>query len=311
MVRTPNHADAPTLPPFPPWARLDAPTTETGAAFRAGAALAALDARVQAEVPFAGVWRCRLALKAAAASARIARRGEDEAMLRDAFFLRHSGADPGPGGRLLLAWRGLDRSTPLDDDAVLHVAVFFGLQVDEALKIAIAGAQQLATSNDVAPLAAAQTLRFVCTQRPDAEMLATWLADAVLAARLKWPRPLPLIAAALINPSLRTLGRRPHPNDSSWVLSCYAAYARAAAQACDLFAELERNSQKLLAVERRLRAKGAKAVIAKLHDEDAVPPSAPIGAISGRGLRRLFDRLVALGAVRELTGRPTFRLYGL
>jgi hypothetical protein len=142
-------------------------------------------------------------------------------------------------------------------------------------------------------------------------MLATWLADAVLAARLKWPRPLPLIAAALINPSLRTLGRRPHPNDSSWVLSCYAAYARAAAQACDLFAELERNSQKLLAVERRLRAKGAKAVIAKLHDEDAVPPSAPIGAISGRGLRRLFDRLVALGAVRELTGRPTFRLYGL
>jgi hypothetical protein len=132
-----------------------------------------------------------------------------------------------------------------------------------------------------------------------------------LAARLKWPRPLPLVAAALLNPSLRTLGRRPHPSDASWVLSCHAAYARAAAQACDLFAELERNSQKLLAVERRLRAKGAKAVIEKLHDEDAVLPSARIGAISDRGLRRLFDRLVALGAVRELTGRSTFRLYGL
>ena len=54
-----------------------------------------------------------------------------------------------------------------------------------------------------------------------------------------------------------------------------------------------------------------QAVIEKLHDEDAVPPSARIGAISDRGLRRLFDRLVALGAVRELTGRSTFRLYGL
>jgi Protein of unknown function (DUF1403) len=33
--------------------------------------------------------------------------------------------------------------------------------------------------------------------------------------------------------------------------------------------------------------------------------------ISERGARRLFDRLAALGAIRELTGRATFRLYGL
>jgi Protein of unknown function (DUF1403) len=36
----------------------------------------------------------------------------------------------------------------------------------------------------------------------------------------------------------------------------------------------------------------------------------PLG-LSDRARRCLFKRLVALGAIRELTSRPTFRLYGL
>jgi hypothetical protein len=84
--------------------RMTLSSTRAGlAAFRAGAALAMLDLRMRADVPFAGVWRRRLALKAAAATARIARRGEDEATLRDAFLLRHGGDDPGPAGRMLVA----------------------------------------------------------------------------------------------------------------------------------------------------------------------------------------------------------------
>ncbi|WP_157790602.1 DUF1403 family protein, partial [Bradyrhizobium japonicum] len=44
----------------------------------------------------------------------------------------------------------------------------------------------------------------------------------------------------------------------------------------------------------------------------SAPQSAGPGKMaSDRSTRRLFERLVSLGAVRELTGRPTFRLYGL
>jgi hypothetical protein len=159
MVRTPQAPDARTVfsvaPPLPSWARNEPPVTDTeahsGAAFQAGAALAMLDARVRADAPFAGVWRRRLALKAAAASARIARRGEDEATLRDVFFLRHGGADPGPAGRMLEAWRGLDRSAPLSDDAVFHVADILQLKMDDALRAAIADVQRLAASAQAAP----------------------------------------------------------------------------------------------------------------------------------------------------------------
>jgi hypothetical protein len=47
-----------------------------------------------------------------------------------------------------------------------------------------------------------------------------------------------------------------------------------------------------------------------LLTEDAQAATASANA-TDRSRRRLFDRLVAIGAARELTGRPTFRLYGL
>ena len=54
---------------FPAWARAKNPLeSEAEAAFLAGAALARLDAVVHENPPWAGVWRQRLALQAAAAS---------------------------------------------------------------------------------------------------------------------------------------------------------------------------------------------------------------------------------------------------
>lgn len=92
-----------------------------------------------------------------------------------------------------------------------------------------------------------------------------------------------------------------------------AAHARAALQAIDLSADLGRRAEKLLAVAPKLRAKGADTIVDRLLSEDAIMASRGdrnIG-MSDRGLRRLFDRLVELGAVRELSGRTTSRIYGL
>jgi hypothetical protein len=61
----------------------------------------------------------------------------------------------------------------------------------------------------------------------------------------------------------------------------------------------------------KLRAKGAAAVVGGLLEDDAMAPSLRVAKMSQRGRRRLFDRLVDLGAVRELSGRDSFRLYGL
>ena len=67
----------------------------------------------------------------------------------------------------------------------------------------------------------------------------------------------------------------------------------------------------LTTIAPKLRAKGAGDVVKLLLADDVVPGSWSSPKLSARGARRLFDRLGELDAVRELSGRPTFRLYGL
>lgn len=59
----------------------------------------------------------------------------------------------------------------------------------------------------------------------------------------------------------------------------------------------------------KLRAKGAEAAIAVFLSREAVPAAAL--PLPDQAARRLCERLVGLGALRELTGRDSFRLYGL
>jgi hypothetical protein len=72
---------------------------------------------------------------------------------------------------------------------------------------------------------------------------------------------------------------------------------------------LEGKAARLKAVAPKLRSKGAGAAVEMMLSRDAVAPSAL--PLPDRAARRFCDRLVTLGAVRELTGRETFRLYGV
>lgn len=312
---------------MPAWLRRAIPDAQNLAgkevedlALAAGAAIGALDAVVRRQERWAGAWRQRLALAAAAATVRRSGRVEDEASLRDAVLLTRPGDNVGPAGFLLLAWRRLAGTLAeklLTEASVSAVLEDLGLtRNDEAVSDLTDDLRQLAANAGtvetlVGAFAAAERYGF-------GRVLGAWLADALLAQRLCWAYAMPLLGAE------GALGTTPRPRrsaagsvatsietDSERAKGLLAAQARAALRAIDLSAELGRRADRLLAVAPKLRARASDLVVERLLSDDAIVASENIAGMSDRGLRRLFDRLVELGAVRELSGRPTFRIYGL
>jgi hypothetical protein len=308
----------PQPPPAPSWARATGRAGEGDALFAAGASLALLDAHLRRDPPGAGALRNRLALHSAAASARILRVNADEPALRDLRFAL--GDDSGPPARLLRLWRDLAGRPPrLDRDWIVDAAARLDRAPPEPESLA-AGLRDLAKGHDdpVSAAARAASLAFEAfpdEHAPEAEVFALWVADLVLALRLRWTRPLPLIATKILDPGLRLDGggRRTRPNEPAWSKTAARAIALAAASALDLAADLSRRADTLRTVTPKLRAKPAAKVVDLLLAEDCVSAAevARNAPMTDRAARRLFDRLVSLGAVRELSGRPTFRLYGL
>jgi hypothetical protein len=273
------------------------------------------------EPVFAGALRQRLALKAAATCARLARLREDEASLRDAEHLSGGGVETSPAGRLHRLFRLFaSRAVKLNAQTLAPAAEHIGAQgALEARGFAEALREIVTSAND--PLAAAagvsaRAMHDLATLPAiDAEIFALWLADVALAQKLGWQAPVPLLAAAVAHPVLRSgpNGRRPRPGDRDWSNALASAYALAAGEAIHLAGAVSRQTQKLLDAAPMLRAKGAARVIEMMLADDCVAPAraAKAARLSDRGARRLFDRLIELGAVRELSGRTSFRLYGL
>ncbi|UGA49028.1 DUF1403 family protein (plasmid) [Bradyrhizobium quebecense] len=264
----------------------------------------------RSEHPLSFLWRDRLALANAAVLARHGGRTEDEAALRDHWYLRRETDDPGPGGRILKAWRHLgERAALVPDDWLITLSIRFELRCDDALEGVVTVATKLAARQGSAVAAAAEIAAASMRLIPHSEPLALWLADIVLAHRMKWPMAVPLIAGQIRRADLRAaVGAG--AGDQAWPTACAEAYARAAAVASDLYADLVRRANRLLAAAPKLRGRDADRMVGILLMEDAQPAGAG-KTVSDRSTRRLFERLVSLGAVRELTGRSAFRLYGL
>ncbi len=183
--------------PVPSWLRraVEEAQTPEDAALAAGVAIGALDAVVRRQERWAGVWRQRLALSAAAATARQAGRADDEAALRDAVLLTRPGDDVGPAGRMLRAWRKLAARPAeklLTEGSLTELLNDLGLaRDDEALSDLAAGLRQLAATEG---LVRVLTGAVVATERHGVGRIAgCWLADVLLAHQLGWAHAVPLL----------------------------------------------------------------------------------------------------------------------
>ncbi len=289
-------------------------TSDAEAAFLAGSALNSLDNLVRSEPAWAGSWRQRLALKCAATAAALTGRTETEAQLRDAWHLRAPGADPGPAGNLFGAWKSLAEGSPnISPDRLRRAVDRLGLRWSDNLVCVGEQFDDLARSGQPAPLAAAAIASEVYRLRPDAGLLGWWAADLAIAARMRWPAAVPLLVTQAIGPAFRSPGDRSRvrPGGEGFERAICVAFALAATEACRSAGAIASRAARLDAVTRKLRAKGAGEVIKLLLDQDCVSGTLQTNNLTRWGSRRLFERLTALEVVRELSGRASFRLYGL
>ena len=284
-----------TLPRMPPWVTSGRSETPEDVAFLSGAALSHLHLVVsQSEVP-QSLLRARLALCSAEACVKHQGRLESASSLRDAVAFLQPGDNPCPAGEVYLSWRrAIERPVAVD---TLHRA------------LPDLEPEQIATWLDGvgrgAPVArAAAVVEAVLTDWPRDHTGAVLLADATLAQALGWSHVVPLLALGLKRPDLRK-------SDEELRLACHRAITAAVLEATRQVADLSLRAARLRDVAPKLRAKGAEEAVGVLLTSDAVAPTALTSLRSDRAARRFCDRLVELGAARELTGRDTFRLYGI
>ncbi|MCG3269569.1 DUF1403 family protein [Yoonia sp. I 8.24] len=305
--------DFSNLPELPGWVTSGRAETLETVAFRSGAALTVLDQLISDEsygVPLK-LLANRLALSAATATSKLEGRMAREADIRDAYHLTPSGEARGPDGDLLAFWRAAVR---LRIGGTGEIADLVGADVAGEVVVWLdAGLEWTRTHGPVA--ASVAILRAVLAADDQAERIACLLSDVVLARALNWKAVLPVSAQRLTKAALRELTAEGQGAE----LAMQMRILESIEEAIRLARDLSYRAEALCTVAPKLRAKGSGAAVALFLSEDAVAPSTMLSPMiqgtslpmTDRAARRFCDRLVELGVARELTGRPTFRLYGI
>lgn len=304
------------LPKLPSWVTSGRVETLETVAFRSGAALTVLDQIVNDRAHGVPVTLLanRLARSAATATSKLEGRLAREADIRDAYHLTPPGEVRGPDGDLLAFWRKAVRLKLTGRDWHDSVQDLVGAAfADDVLRLMAAGADCAKTHGPLASCVA--VMRAVLEVDDRAERIACMLADIVLARVANWKTVLPVSAQQLTKAMLRDLIADGQGAD----LAIQQCILRSIEDTIRLAHDLATRAAALQVVAPKLRAKGSEAAVALFLSEDAIGPSMMLSPtiqgtsipMTDRAARRFCDRLVELGVARELTGRSTFRLYGI
>ncbi|MFX0543277.1 DUF1403 family protein [Roseovarius sp. S4756] len=295
-----------TLPLMPAWVTSARGETLEDVAFLSGAALSHLHLVLGGDDAPQALLRERLALRAAetcvAHSGRVERAGE----LRDALAFLQPGDQPGPAGGTYLSWRrAVERPVSVK---ALHRALP-NLEPDQIATWLNGcdprdGCGRRGAGQGTPVFRAAFVLKAVLDDNPRAHTTAMIFADAALAQSLGWSHILPFLTLGLKRRDLHSPGEELR-------MACHRAIVSAASEVDREVVDLARRAARLQDVTSKLRAKGAEEAVKMFLTRDTVAPTSLTSLRSDRAARRFCDRLVELGAVRELTGRETFRLYGV
>ena len=310
------------LPPLPSWVTRNHDKAPECEAFLSGASLAMLHMVLAdpSETLPVELLRNRLALRAAEACLKLEGRRDSETEIRDAYYLARAGDELGPAGEMYVRWRKASAIGLKHKDWLLRLRSSVPQQVAEKLLEWIDNAMDQGAGQGRCPVTqAAGMIGLVITAFPREEASALICGDLVLARALGWAHPIPLLGVHMKRKDLLLAAEAMSDKGDDLLVACHRAAANGAQDAVRLGHDLTRRAQRLCEVVPKLRAKGADAAVALFLSEDAVLPSTMLSPrimgtsipMTDRAARRLCDRLVDLGAVRELTGRSTFRLYGV